>query len=222
MIITSTLKEKTGKYSINPNFSGFRNFTDFFKRQEVFKDLQGNILQKSDVQALRAYNAELVKIDAVTGECVTKQTAFYRTLRNASPAAQDMAANANGATVQLNSMTISSKAAAVGMKLLSTALNMGIFFVISEVINGLFKLSKMSNTVREEAQELSNEFKFSCNEISDYKKQIEELHEVLNDSASSIDKTTNARKNLLAIQDQLIEKYGTEAEKIGYTCYFRI
>lgn len=51
--------------------------------------------------------------------------------------------------------------------------------------------------------------------MDDYKSKIEELYKVINDESSSIEDTTNARKTLLSIQNELIDKFGTEESVIN-------
>lgn len=51
--------------------------------------------------------------------------------------------------------------------------------------------------------------------MDDYKSKIEELYKVINDESSSIEDTTNARKTLLPIQNELIDKFGTEKSVIN-------
>ena len=77
-----------------------------------------------------------------------------------------------------------------------------------------YKTSKAIDEARQRAQELGEEFKNSKSEIDDYKNKIEELHEIINDSNSSIEDVTNARKTLMSIQDEMIDKFGTEKSVI--------
>lgn len=81
---------------------------------------------------------------------------------------------------------------------------------ITALVTIMYKLSKVTGEVRERAQELGNSFKETSSTIDDYKSKIEELYKVINDESSSIEDTTNARKSLLSIQDELIDKFGKE------------
>lgn len=87
-------------------------------------------------------------------------------------------------------------------------------WTISEVISGLYKLSQVNNEVAEKDQELGNSFDSTKSDIDAYKTQIEELYKPINDSASSVEDVTTARKNLMTVQDELIEKFGTEKDAI--------
>ena len=68
--------------------------------------------------------------------------------------------------------------------------------------------------VREKAKEVSNTFSSAKSDIDSYKSKVEELQAVLNDSSSSISDVTEARKNLMLIQDEMIKKYGAEKSTI--------
>lgn len=73
-----------------------------------------------------------------------------------------------------------------------------------------YQCSQAIEEVEAKAQELNETFITSKTEIEDYKTQIDDLYKVINDSGSSIEDVTTARQNLMAIQDQLIEKFGDE------------
>ena len=92
--------------------------------------------------------------------------------------------------------------------------NMITMWGITEAISGLYKLSQVSKDVAENAKELGESFSGTSSDIEDYKSKIEELYSTINDSSSSIEDVTNARKSLLSIQDELINKFGTEKNVI--------
>lgn len=67
---------------------------------------------------------------------------------------------------------------------------------------------------RQKARDLGEELKSTKSDIDSYKSKIEDLYKTINDSNSSISDVTAARKNLMTIQDELIDKYGTEQSAI--------
>ncbi len=67
---------------------------------------------------------------------------------------------------------------------------------------------------KQKAKELGDSFKSIKLDIDSYKSKIEELHTTINDDSSSLSEVTEARKNLMTIQDELIEKFGSEKETI--------
>ena len=169
------------------SFMGILN-GDFFKKQSLFSD--------SDINAIKAYNAEI-------NRCVTSQTAFYRTMQNASVEAQNVVAAANGNTVALNNLTRASKAGELGMKALSVAgnmiVNMGVAFVVTSLISGIVSLINKENDLLNKAKELGEELNDSTTDIDSYKNKIDELKGVINDSSSSIDDVAKAREELMKI-----------------------
>ena len=82
---------------------------------------------------------------------------------------------------------------------------------ITAVIQGFYQLITLSHTVAEGASEASSAFGTAEKDIAGYKKQIDDLYKVINDSGSSVEQVTSARESLLQVQDEMIEKFGTEA-----------
>lgn len=90
--------------------------------------------------------------------------------------------------------------------------------VVSTVATAGFMMwQKYNDTIKEikdSAKELSESFKTSQSEISDYKSKVEELQKTISDSSSSYADVTEARKQLITIQNEMIDKYGTEKSSI--------
>ena len=106
-------------------------------------------------------------------------------------------------------------AAGNAIKTLGAALaSMAVTFLVSELISGIYQFAQASKDIANSAQEISSKFKDTEKDISSYKKKVEELQGTINDSSSSIDDVTKAREELMTIQDELIEKYGTEEDSI--------
>lgn len=111
----------------------------------------------------------------------------------------------------LQQTTFGAKAAAFGLKALAMAGNMLASVAITAVIQGFYQLITLSHTVAEGASEAANAFSTAEKDITGYKKQIDDLYKVINDSGSSVEQVTSARESLLQVQDEMIEKFGTEA-----------
>ena len=152
---------------LKSSFKGMLN-GDFFKKQSLFSD--------SDINAIKAYNAEI-------NRCVTSQTAFYRTMQNASVEAQNVVAAANGNTVALNNLTRASKAAELGMKALSMAGNMllmwGVSEILSLIIDGAESLTNSTKKLEEEYDKLSEK-------VSKNNSRLENINSTLEDNKSKI------------------------------------
>lgn len=99
-------------------------------------------------------------------------------------------------------------------KLALSALDSAVVVGISALVFTIYKCNNAVKEARDKAQELGISFKEASSTIEDYKSKIEELYKVINDSNSSIEDVTNARKTLMSVQDELIEKFGTEESVI--------
>ena len=157
----------------------------------------------SDIKAIEAYNTEIDK-------CVGSQTAFYRTMLNASEEAQNIVAAADGGKIAIDGLTKASKAAELGMRGLALAGNMLASFLVSSFISLLINVANASDEIADSAAQIGNSFKETTSDLDDYKTKVDELRNTIDDSSSSIADVQNARKELISIQDDLIEKYGTE------------
>lgn len=132
-------------------------------------------------------------------------------VKNAQEKGYQQALNFNQ---RLEKLTIGSKAAAVGMKLLSTAANIGVSMAISAAITAVYKLTQVSKDVANAAQNSANSFNTSKDSLDSYKDKVEELREKMNSSSSSIADVSDARKELLSIQTEMIKKFGDEESSV--------
>ena len=204
-MIFKTMTNTSGKTGIQPNnfISGLFN-GDLFKKQTFSLS---EVLSTSDVDAIKAYNKQIDK-------CVTSQTAFNRTMLNTSKEAQNVVAAANGNKVALDGLTKSSKAAELGMKALAMAGNMLLIYALTSAVGIIYKCATASDRLAESAAQMGSEFASTKSDISDYKTKIEELYQTINDDTSSYEDTYNARQELLKIQDEMIDKFGDEADAV--------
>lgn len=140
-------KEKTdifGKAKIGTNekwkglFDGLFDglFNGGFLESRSF-DLS-EVLSESDIAAIKNYNSELEKVIGYTFKqgkevAITQsaQTAYNKTMLDASENAQNLVRSATGEKVALDGLTKSSKAAELGMKALAVAGNILVSLVIN-------------------------------------------------------------------------------------------
>lgn len=85
---------------------------------------------------------------------------------------------------------------------------------VTAMIVVLHKTNEAVEEVRERADELSNTFNNNKSDIESYKDKIEDLYKTINNSGSSLEEVTTARQTLMAVQDELIDKFGDEKETI--------
>lgn len=211
-------KNDWGNTKIVPGVSGVKTFfndvkTNYFTSQQRFGD--------EDTKAINKYATEVDRLTAITTkynrplkQATIQNRAFKNTMTNASADAQNFVHGLQDGTNSLNQMTKASKAAELGMKALSVAANMALTFIVSELISGIYQFAQASEDIANSAQEIGSNFKDTEKDISSYKKKVEELQGTINDSSSSIDDVTKAREELMTIQDELIDKYGTEETSI--------
>ena len=204
-MIFKTMTNTSGKTGIQPNnfISGLFN-GDLFKKQTFSLS---EVLSTSDVDAIKAYNKQI-------DNCVTSQIAFNRTMLNTSKEAQNVVAAANGNKVALDGLTKSSKAAELGMKALAMAGNMLLIYALTSAVDIIYKCATASDRLAESAAQMGSEFVSTKSDISDYKTKIKELYQTINDDTSSYEDTYNARQELLKIQDEMIDKFGDEADAV--------
>lgn len=169
-------------------------------------------LTADDVTQIKAYT-NLIESGVPTGK------AWMTTMKGCTVAAKQHVLECKNDIVALKtlsettkSMSFSAKAANVALKALSMAGNMLLMWGVSEVVSGLYKMSQTSEEVANKAKTLGASFSSTKSELKDYKEQIEALYTTINDSGSSIDEVKEARIKLMSIQDQMIEKYGSEKE----------
>ena len=114
----------------------------------------------------------------------------------------------------LDKSTLSVGAAELGMKALAIASNFVLMAGISALISGFIQFLQVSDKVANKAKECGESFKQEADSIEQYKQKIAELQQTANSQTASVEEVTTARKNLLSVQDEMIEKFGSEKETI--------
>ena len=134
---------------------------------------------------------------------------------------QDLVAaneNARNAVIAQNEalgqQTIKARAGRLGLQALAMAGNMLVSFLVGSLISVLYETANASNEIADSAQQIGSSFEETTSDLDDYQTKVEDLQETINDSSSSISDIRDARKELMSIQDDLIEKYGTEEESV--------
>lgn len=183
-----------------------------------------NAITKSDVEAIKAYNAQ---IDA----CVTSQTAYNRTMLDASPAAQNLVASYNGGKVSAQGMATAqdaAKASTIGLTIAQTALNaaigLGISVLISLVAKGINKLIHANEEAIESAKKLREEYEnfkstntSNISALKDLEEEFNELSKGVSQYGDNISLTTDQYERykeiiqqIVGISPSLAEGYSTE------------
>lgn len=159
-------------------------------------------LSSSDTEAIRAYNEQIEK-------SVTSQTAFNRTMLNASPAAQNLVASCNGAKVSEEKLavatervTLAMKARTIAMRAASIAGNMVMFAAIAKGIQ--LAASAIENYVNR--VEIANDaMDDAVSEYESAKSSLESLTSELDENQKKMDGLLAKEKLTYAEEGQLEE-----------------
>lgn len=206
---------KTTKNDSETSLSGQKIVTAFTSRKIAQEEATKQTAL--DIECLQKYEAECQKGSVSTetfsntmkGASVEAQK-YAVNIKNGTGSAQTFATNQKAIQTSVSKTGVASKVAAVGLNIFKTALNMGIMLGVSELITGVIELATYSDKLADSAQSLGNDFKDSENDISDYKDRIQELNDKINDSSTPYADVIQARKDLMTIQNEMIEKYGDE------------
>ena len=189
------------------------------KSVEKYKSIEtglfgtSKVLSTEDVASLKNYN-ELLK----QGKSSTE--AFDIALGNSNDTVKQMAINASGSVVELQSMTLAERAAAAGAKLLGGALKIATGFLIGIAINGVINwiddLVHSEEKAKEKLEELYSQSKETTQKNLDEVKSLQENLSTYQELSKKVSLTAEDKKTLLSIQNDLIDKYGIEAKNIDF------
>lgn len=140
--------------------------------------------------------------------------AFDRTMQDASEGAKEFVKGLQDGTNNLDQMNKASKAAELGMKALATVGNIAFAYVVSSAVTMIYDLVTASDRLKESAAQVGSTFASTKSDISNYKEQIEDLYQTIDNDATSYEDAYNARQELLKIQDEMISKFGKEADAV--------
>ena len=171
--------------------------------------------------AINKYNAGITQTDFDTEKFVSTVNLanpslgkYLSSLKDANGQYRKADAGLNGYAGSLITAAAKTVALQAATMALNTAIYMGISFVISEVISVISACVTASSRLQESAKDLSSQFSSTQSDIDGYKTKIADLYAVINDGSSSYEETYNARQQLLSIQNEMIEKFGSEAEAV--------
>lgn len=199
--ITQLYNKDTHKMDIQGNIMGI-DITAFKTQQKHFREAANAILTWNN--QLLAGTADIDAFGSAVVQNNEQLKAYLQTTSVEAPA------SLAGYRSYLASCGVSTDALRLKTVLLNSALTLGLSLGIQAVATAVSSFIRVSGDVAQKADEVSNTFTSAKTDIEGYKSKVEELQAVLNDSGSSISDVTEARKSLMSIQDELIEKYGAE------------
>lgn len=128
------------------------------------------------------------------------------------------AAEAKAYNASLQKMTIGAKAASVAMKGLALAGNVIGSIVMSvaieKITEGISGIANYEKNLASAAKSASEAFGQTESDLDSYKSRVTELQAILTDHSSTVEEVTDAKQQLLDIQNELVDKYGSEASGI--------
>lgn len=107
----------------------------------------------------------------------------------------------------MKTATASTKALGVAMNVFA---NVGFMLAITAISKVVSELAQAQENAVQAAKEATETYNDEISSIDDYKTRLYELHEELNSGNLSYEETKTKRTELMSIQDELIEKFGTE------------
>lgn len=191
----SSKKAESAKTGIEKLFSSDNTIIDFSKTTQDINELIESTGVADETFAKFIKDAkDSNKVFKSSGEMLKSYSSYLGKV-----GAKAVAAEAG--TIALN----------VAMKALST---IGWTLLISSITSAITAFATSEDRLAEAAQEAGQAFASDKQNIEDYKTKISDLYTVINDENSSYEQVTDARKQLLSIQNDLIDNYGDEKDAI--------
>ena len=211
--INANAKKLTEQFSLlDKSFRDIKK--DFANGLGIKNSLFQTSISQSDYQALQKFNAAIkVTNDGLTkSQRITK--AWNENMTGCSMAAKRMGNDLvtgkkkiTDVSSAMNTATASTKALGVAMNIFA---NVGIMLAIAAVTKVISELAQAQEKARQAAKEATETYKDEISSIDDYKEKLSELLEELKSDNLSYEDAKTKRKELMSIQDELIDKFGTE------------
>ena len=215
--INADAKKLTEQFGLlNKSFQDIKK--DFANGLGFKNSLFQTSISKTDYQALQKFNSAIkVTNDGLTkSQRITK--AWNENMTGCSVAAKRMGndlvtgkKNIQDVSKAMNTASGSTKALGVAMNVMA---NVGFMLAITAITKVISELAQAQDNAVQAAKEATETYKSELNSIADYKQRLSELHEELKSGNLSYEETKTKRTELMTIQDELIEKFGTEKSAI--------
>lgn len=175
----------------------------------------------NDIKLLDEYNSKIANLGTSTGDLTQRQIIWNDTigkgsdsLRSAVKVSDDAAVSSKAyassmeqASLKTTLMGVKSKAAAIGVQVLNTALNaligLGIGLAINAIVSGITSLINKSKEAREAALEAGSAAVQSSNELYDLASSYIEM-------SYAVEAGTASQEDLMSIQDELVAYLETQ------------
>ena len=186
-------------------------FRDFQSGQGLKNSLFGKDMTSNDVGYITDFMKQ-IEAGVPTGQ------AWAATMKNASVAGKQMAVRVKSGAVSLEQLQTSantSKAAMIGLRVATVALNMalsmGIAFAIQAAVTGLNNFVHAAKNASEAADDLSQKSREHITELEDEKNSIEELIQKYVELKNSDTQDSSTRSEIAEIQSTITSLVGEQA-----------
>lgn len=185
------------------------SITSFFSTQNVYSN--------SDTEKLMAYMSKFSELKEKINKAKSKNInlnikddiiaakAFKETMTDASEEAQNFAKENNVATMALDNLKKSSKAAELGMKALAMAENMAIMAIVSFAATKLFEwydnVAHAQEYAMERSEKLTSTYESERSTLDENISKYKELGQKLNDTSLSAEELQSVKQQLSSVQD---------------------
>lgn len=191
---------------------------DYSNGLGITKSLFSTSISESDWKSLQKFNSAIkVTNDGLTkSQRITK--AWNENMTGCSIAAKRMGNDLVTGKKKISDVSSAMKTATASTKALEIAMNVfanvGFMLAITAVTKVISELAQAQSNAVETAKEATSAYNDELSSIKDYKEKISELNEELDSGNLSYEETKTKRSELMSIQDELIEKFGTEKSAI--------
>lgn len=191
---------------------------DYSNGLGITKSLFSTSISEADWKSLQKFNSAIkVTNDGLTkSQRITK--AWNENMTGCSIAAKRMGNDLVTGKKKISDVSSAMKTATSSTKALEIAMNVfanvGFMLAITAVTKVISELAQAQSNAVETAKEATSAYNDELSSIKDYKEKISELNEELNSGNLSYEETKTKRSELMSIQDELIEKFGTEKSAI--------
>lgn len=215
--INADAKKLTDQFGLlNKSFRDIKK--DFANGLGAKNSLFQTSISKTDYQALQKFNSAI----KITNDGLTKSQrinkAWNENMTGCSIAAKrmgnDLVTGKKNIQDVSNAMDTASKSTKTLGIAMNVMVNVGFMLAITAITKVISELAQAQENAVEAAKEATETYKSELDSIADYKKRLSELHEELKSGNLSYEETKSKRTELMSIQDELIEKFGTEKDAI--------
>lgn len=157
-------------------------------------------------------NASQSKLDKITEQMSARARVYVNQMDKAALSSDAFAASQTRLASAMNTLQ------SVGQKTIAVVGNMLTTLAVTAAVNLAFKaitsIIERQEDLRQAALEAGSALDKQSAAINDYKTQISSLKESLDEGNLSEQEAYDTRKQLISIQDELVDKYGSEAAGI--------